>query len=79
MLCDAGVLELADEVDSKSIASDGVRVRPPPPALPPEVTQGVFVLGIRAIEGKSWIFQLKYSQLSDLIFPPNRFDPYFDP
>ena len=35
MLCDAGVLELADEVDSKSIASDGVRVRPPPPALAP--------------------------------------------
>ena len=28
----AGVLELADEVDSKSIASDGVRVRVPPPA-----------------------------------------------
>ena len=27
----AGVLELVDEVDSKSIASDGVRVRPPPP------------------------------------------------
>ena len=24
----AGVLELVDEVDSKSIASDGVRVRP---------------------------------------------------
>ncbi len=29
---DAGVLELVDEVDSKSIASDGVRVRVPPPA-----------------------------------------------
>ena len=28
----AGVLELVDEVDSKSIASDGVRVRVPPPA-----------------------------------------------
>ena len=28
----AGVLELVDEVDSKSIASDGVRVRFPPPA-----------------------------------------------
>ena len=28
----AGVLELADEVDSKSIASDGVRVQVPPPA-----------------------------------------------
>ena len=28
----AGVLELADEVDSKSIASDGVRVQIPPPA-----------------------------------------------
>ena len=28
----AGVLELADEADSKSVASDGVRVRPPPPA-----------------------------------------------
>ena len=27
----AGVLELVDEVDSKSIASDGVRVRVPPP------------------------------------------------
>lgn len=29
----AGVLELADEVDSKSIASNGVRVQVPPPAL----------------------------------------------
>ncbi len=28
----AGVLELADEVDSKSIASNGVRVQVPPPA-----------------------------------------------
>ena len=28
----AGVLELVDEVDSKSITSDGVRVRVPPPA-----------------------------------------------
>ena len=26
------MLELADEEDSKSFASDGVRVRPPPPA-----------------------------------------------
>ena len=31
----AGVLELADEVDSKSIASDGVRVQVPPPAPDP--------------------------------------------
>ncbi len=31
-LSNAGVLELADEVDSKSIASDGVRVQVPPPA-----------------------------------------------
>ena len=31
----AGVLELVDEVDSKSIASDGVRVRVPPPAPNP--------------------------------------------
>ena len=28
----AGMVELADEVDSKSIASDGVRVQVPPPA-----------------------------------------------
>ena len=28
----AGVLELADEADSKSVGSDTVRVRPPPPA-----------------------------------------------
>ena len=35
----AGVLELVDEVDSKSIASDGVRVRfpPPVPRNPPRV------------------------------------------
>lgn len=32
----AGVLELVDEVDSKSIASDGVRVRVPPPAPCPQ-------------------------------------------
>ena len=31
-ILNAGVLELADEVDSKSIASDGVRVQVPPPA-----------------------------------------------
>ena len=31
----AGVLELVDEVDSKSIASDGVRVRFPPPVPSP--------------------------------------------
>ena len=39
----AGVLELVDEVDSKSIASDGVRVRVPPPAPSPQslVYQGV--------------------------------------
>ncbi len=30
--CFAGVLELADEADSKSVGSDTVRVRPPPPA-----------------------------------------------
>lgn len=29
----AGVLELADETDSKSVAREGVWVRPPPPAL----------------------------------------------
>ena len=28
----AGVLELADETDSKSVVSDGVWVRVPPPA-----------------------------------------------
>ena len=29
---DAGVLELVDEADSKSVVSDGVWVRVPPPA-----------------------------------------------
>ena len=32
---DAGVLELVDEADSKSVASDGVWVRVPPPAPNP--------------------------------------------
>ena len=41
----AGVLELVDEVDSKSIASDGVRVRVPPPAPPP---RGPKVLELQA-------------------------------
>ena len=39
------MLELVDEVDSKSIASDGVRVRVPPPAPFPQSLgyQGVAV------------------------------------
>ena len=40
----AGVLELVDEVDSKSIASDGVRVRFPPP-VPQEPARNVVFLG----------------------------------
>ena len=36
----AGVLELVDEVDSKSIASDGVRVQVPPPAPAGEAPAG---------------------------------------
>ena len=44
----AGVLELVDEVDSKSIASDGVRVRVPPPAPPP---RGPKVLDLQALSG----------------------------
>ena len=32
----AGVLELADETDSKSVGGDTVWVRPPPPALKKE-------------------------------------------
>ena len=39
-IANAGVLELADEVDSKSIGGDTVRVRPPPPA--PRKTRQVF-------------------------------------
>lgn len=69
----AGVLELADEVDSKSIASDGVRVQVPPPApsrgnkkdIVPENPDfiGVFaVLGGDFSEGKivdvKWAFSL---------------------
>ena len=40
----AGVLELVDEVDSKSIASDGVRVRVPPPA-PNTYNPNLFPIG----------------------------------
>ena len=41
-IANAGVLELADEVDSKSIGGDTVRVRPPPPAPKKEKTHSVF-------------------------------------
>ena len=38
----AGVVELADATDSKSVAREGIRVRPPSPAfLNPLYTQGV--------------------------------------
>ena len=41
----AGVLELVDEVDSKSIASDGVRVRVPPPAPNQNDPNQIFPVG----------------------------------
>ncbi len=37
----AGVLELADETDSKSVVSDGVWVQVPPPAPEPQDLLGV--------------------------------------
>ena len=43
----AGVLELADEVDSKSIGGDTVRVRPPPPA--PRKTRQEILSGLSLI------------------------------
>ena len=43
----AGVLELADEVDSKSIGGDTVRVRPPPPA--PRKTRQDLLFGLSLI------------------------------
>ena len=59
----AGVLELVDEVDSKSIASDGVRVRVPPPApnIPPTLdatsrkARGIGLCGV--FEGQNFIGQ----------------------
>lgn len=55
----AGVLELVDEVDSKSIASDGVRVRFPPP-VPEEPAQNIvfwagFCCYMAALRLKCWI------------------------
>ena len=44
----AGVLELADEVDSKSIGGDTVRVRPPPPA--PRKTRQVFPVWSQTVD-----------------------------
>ena len=44
LLASAGVLKLVDEVDSKSIASDGVRVRVPPPA-PNQYNPDLFPIG----------------------------------
>ena len=62
----AGVLELADEVDSKSIASDGVRVQVPPPApylwnkidvhpLKPVATGFFGILGAKNSRSKPWM------------------------
>ena len=60
----AGVLELVDEVDSKSIASDGVRVRFPPP-VPEEPAQNIafwagFCCYIAALRLKCWIYQMEH-------------------
>ena len=41
----AGMLELADEEDSKSFASDGVRVRPPLPAPKQNNPNPIFPVG----------------------------------
>ena len=38
----AGVMELADVLDSKSSGSDTVRVRPPPPAPEKSTLRGAF-------------------------------------
>ena len=46
VIIQAGVLELADETDSKSVDGDIVRVRPPPPAPNPRAlksARGFFV------------------------------------
>ena len=53
----AGVLELADEADSKSVGSDTVRVRPPPPAPNKASTLSVFYFFIKDCENMQDIWQ----------------------
>ena len=55
------MLELVDEVDSKSIASDGVRVRVPPPAPSPQPLDNKGVAGF-SISLRALIYGLIFSR-----------------
>ena len=70
----AGVLELADETDSKSVGGDTVWVRPPSPAfLIPQPFNG---LGIFFVADKADLFSDTLSSYTDDTVPVSRKSQY---